>query len=456
MNGMMLLKERKWSTVLLAVFFLSCFFWPADLLALENGPMYEVNAFDDPELLYLLETAAQYNPNISAVAERINQTKEDLKRAVSELAPDVAIGGTARANNEELYGRGKEETNAFVSLSQTLYSGGSLTANKKAAKMALSAQIAEGTRAYQEVMHNVRNAYFECLRAMAQVQVAEESLTLSKEHLRQAEALFRGGMAPKGDVLRVKVSVNQSELDMVTAQSNLDVGWTALEHAVGTRLDRSKALEFTPQEKIDELSPPAYEIPADFLDRALSQRAEILAYRAHIERADYLIRAARGQKSPSVSLSGRWNSDEDASSLTNGEWYVQLDMQLMLYDGGEASSNIRKAQATARELESQIESLESQIKQETAAAEIKLRAAFTRKNLAYEQMATSQEDYRIALRRYDAQMGTNLDVLDARRELINSRTQYVNAVYDIASAQVGLIYALGDDMPPENLLNDKR
>jgi len=406
------------------------------------------------ELPRLLETAAWKNARISIAAEKIKQVREDLNSALSELRPDLVAGGTARANNEVRYGRDREETNAFLNLSQTLYAGGSLTANRQAAQMALSGQIAESTRSYQEVLYKVRAAYFDCLRAKAQLNVAGEALSLSNEHLRQAEALFKGGMAPRGDVLRVKVSVNQSELDIVTAQSNLDVAWTALENAVGARLDKREILKIDEQEQIDDLSPPNYTVPADFLDLALSQRAEIFAYGFYVDRAKALVRAAQGQKAPRLSLSGRLNSDEDAGSLANGEWYVQLDLQWILYDGGEIASNIRKARAAERELYGQIELVASQITQETLEAEIKLRASVARKDLAEEQMQTSKEDYRIALRRYDAQMGTNLDVLDARRALISSRTEFVNAVYDIAQSQAGLIYVMGEDVPPEGLFDN--
>lgn len=444
---------RKWGKIFLVIIFL------ISVIVLPNTPEAAErenvlpniqNSLGYPELAQFLEIATLRNANVAMAVERINQARENFKVAASKLGPDLVAGGTARVNNEVRYGRDKEETNAFLHLSQTLYTGGTLTANRHAASLALSVQIVEGTRTYQEILHNVRAAYFDCLRSRAQAQVAQEGVTLSQEHLRQAEALFRGGMAPKGDVLRVKVSLNQSELDLITAKSNFEVSWTSLEFAVGSRLEKEKSLTIAPQESIDELSPPLFDISVDFLERALEQRPEIHAYRYHIDRANSLVRAAQGQRAPTLSLSGQLNSDEDASSLSNGEWYAQLDLQWVLYDSGEISSNIRKAKATERELRAQTELIESQVTQEALAAEIRLRAAIARKELAYEQMQTSKEDYRLALRRYDAQMGTNLDVLDARRALINSRTEYVNAVYDIAVAQSGLIYAMGEDEPPVN------
>ena len=66
-----------------------------------------------------------------------------------------------------------------------------------------------------------------------------------------------------------------------------------------------------------------------------------------------------------------------------------------------------------------------------------------RSDVAARQVASAQEDYRMALMRYKANVGTNLDVLDARTALTNARTQLVDAMYDMESARAGLDYALG-------------
>lgn len=397
------------------------------------------------ELPKLLVLAMHKNAAVSVALERIKQAEEDLNKASAEFSPELSVGGTARANDDGRYGLDKNETNALLNISQTLYAGGSLTANKRAAKMALSAQIAESTRMYQEVLQNVRVAYFECLRCVALLQVANEALSLSEEHLHQAQSLFKGGMASRGDVLRVKVSVNQSKLDIVTAQSRLDVAVTSLEQAVGVSVDRYKIIKKLPAGTVDSLAPPVYTIPENYVELALAQRAEMHAYGFYRERAKSLVNAAKGQRAPRISLSGRLNSDEDANTLATGEWYVQLDVQWMLFDGGKMAADVNKAKSAEREVIKQIELIASQVTQEAKAAGINLQSAITKRDLAYEQMQTSKEDYRIALRRYDAQIGTNLDVLDARRSLISSRTEYVNAVYDIAKAQSDLIYALGED-----------
>jgi len=49
----------------------------------------------------------------------------------------------------------------------------------------------------------------------------------------------------------------------------------------------------------------------------------------------------------------------------------------------------------------------------------------------------------MALRRYAEQVGTNIDVLDARTALTDANTSFVNAVYDAYAAYSDLIYSIG-------------
>jgi len=59
----------------------------------------------------------------------------------------------------------------------------------------------------------------------------------------------------------------------------------------------------------------------------------------------------------------------------------------------------------------------------------------------------------MALRRYVEQVGTNIDVLDARTALTDANTSFVNAVYDAYAAYSDLIYSIGaseeDFMPSD-------
>jgi outer membrane protein TolC len=127
-------------------------------------------------------------------------------------------------------------------------------------------------------------------------------------------------------------------------------------------------------------------------------------------------------------------------------------LQWALFDGGAAAVEVTKLKSSAEELSREMENLNAQIRKEAVQAEIRLESAKKRFQIAGNQAEDAREDYRLALRRYDAQVGTNLDVLDSRAALTDSRRAYVNAVYDIAAAQCGMRFVVGDDVPGEVMI----
>ena len=73
------------------------------------------------------------------------------------MGPTVSVGAFAR------YETDRNAFNASLNLIQTLYAGGSLRANHRAAKLALLAMESEGTRTYQEILNEVRVRYCDYL-----------------------------------------------------------------------------------------------------------------------------------------------------------------------------------------------------------------------------------------------------------------------------------------------------
>lgn len=58
-------------------------------------------------------------------------------------------------------------------------------------------------------------------------------------------------------------------------------------------------------------------------------------------------------------------------------------------------------------------------------------------------VTAAEEEYRMALKRYVAMVGTNIDVLDGAAALTNARNQFVEGVYDAKKARAEIDWALG-------------
>ena len=178
-----------------------------------------------------LDLAMKENPIILGAQEQVLQAEEQVRAAKAGLGPDLGIllsyTKEKEAKNLPVYGRGTGEIIGFapagyedtwytaLQFTQVLYAGGSIRAGVKAAEFQKNSAESLYERSLQSLTNSVRKAYYDVQRYRAQLTVAEESVELAKEHLRQVEAFYRNGVVAKNEVLRVQVDVSSAELSRI-------------------------------------------------------------------------------------------------------------------------------------------------------------------------------------------------------------------------------------------------
>lgn len=418
-------------------------------------------AQDDAPLAALLLRAASDNPQIAASKQRTAAAEAQIIEANAKMLPKVNVGTGALWQRDGLSQKLPDEMSflgvfnlpvgyrntyaAAVALTQVIYSGGTLPAQKEAAKLSRDSLTAQEIRTQESVSNAVRRAYYGLRRAQAKELVARDAVTLAKRHLAQADKLFKAGVVAKSDVLRSKVAVSSAELDLIRMQNASAVALVALRRAVGSELsgplDELRGLDAI---LADDAGFDVNTAGAD-VETAFERRQELRVYALLAKQAEKLARAAKGQTLPQVIGSiGYVAADDKFFPTEQSEPIAALGAYWNLYDGGEMRAKTAEAKAKAQEMLFLLEDMKNGIRMEVTQAELNIRSAQSRLETARMQLASSREDYRIAVRRYDEKVGTNLDTLDARLALTDSMSEVINAVYDIKTAEADLIYAVGE------------
>jgi len=397
----------------------------------------------------LILKARQNNPLISAAEERVIQAEGAVQQSGAKMGPKLSAGLAAIWPKDRFIpieglpiGFGNIYI-AAVGFTQTIYAGGSLFASKEAAKLAREAANAEKERICQTVTNSVRVAYYNWKRACEKEKVSKEALVLAGDHLTRAEKLYKSGLIGKGDVLRGKVAVADAELNQIKADNAVEISISAIERAVGFSLDKSQI-----EGDKAVLDTDAYiETPFKsdgYINAAYENRMEIKMYDLMSRRALKIARAAKGELLPNIIAAGAvMNSGNEFFPSGNEEIVLSLVARWTIFDSGEVAAKTKQAIAQGKELLYLIKDMKNTIKMEVTQADLYLKSARSRLEVAERQVTESEEDYRIAVRRYEEQVGTNLDVLDARLALTKSRTEKVDARYDLYIAEANLLYALG-------------
>jgi len=401
-----------------------------------------------------LALSAEGNPLLMAAEARVRQAEGRLIQVRSESLPQVygTLGYQKLQERPETMAYGpdgtpigivplgyEETTQAAVNLTQVLFSGGSLTARTEGARLLLEASRSERDRTVQAVGNGIRKAFFALQRSVSRREVAREALTLSKEHLRQVESFFRAGVVAKNEVLRVQVAVSSAELNRIRAESAVDVAWKTLERFVGQGLQQHYSVS------AGDFSLESFPVVEDPTSRAMESRPELKGLESARRAALAALRAVKGQAYPQVGLQAQASLTDDhffPSEMDN--WSIGIVAKLRLFDSGKLHGQAVEARGAAEELLNRLEDLKRQVALEVATASLYLDSAVQRVQVAGDAVSQADEDYRMALKRYQAQVGTNIDVLDARLALTDARNSLADAVAEARTAYGDLLYAMGE------------
>ena len=187
-------------------------------------------------------------------------------------------------------------------MSQRIYDFGKTGNAVKAAEWDGRSLEQDRDRVIQEVILNVKQAYFGLLQAQKLVLIEQKRVEQAESHLKQAQAFFRAGSKPRFDVTRTEVELNNANLGLITAKNNVRIKTITLNNAMG--IDPGQATTLMKQ-----LFPPAENMPT--LEQAqadaLKNRAEMLKAEADIEASKARVHAERANYLPTLSASGSYN-----------------------------------------------------------------------------------------------------------------------------------------------------
>ena len=306
-------------------------------------------------------------------------------------------------------------------------------------RRSLSATEATGERTLSLVRASVKTSYMDLLLNLAARDQRKESVDAFRRHLEQARGFYEVGSKPRFDVTKAEVDLGRAELALVEAESSIEISRVALLNAMGVAEIEPFEVALTPWDIPVEME---REAEALALEHRPDYRAA--AFRTLAGKASMSAEARYG--SPSVSLRGGYSySGDDLSDLDKG-WNVGLSMSIPIVDGGAAKARLAVAEGQVRSLSASQESLRQDILLEVRRAALDVKNARERIRITELTVGQAEENYALAEGRYDAGVGSALEITDALLALTDARLSAFQARYGLQTALVGLERATGLEM----------
>ena len=183
---------------------------------------------------------------------------------------------------------------------------------------------------------------------------------------------------------------------------------------------------------------------AKCVDTALRQRPEISQYTDASKAAQEAITIARAGYLPTVAFTYQagWY-DFNFAGGSNYNWTAYLTTNWTFMDSGLTAGKLKQATDLYRKAQEQLRKTVDDVQLEVKATYLNLKSSEQSIETSKASVSLAEEDYKIKVIRYQAGVGTNLDVLDSQNALTQARNNYLKAIYDNSSYRAKLDKVMG-------------
>ena len=401
-----------------------------------------------------IQRALLTNPSVKIAEYNRKAAKADYSaakgaRGISiSLSHDSGRGGYADPQyNQQLNiwtkGIGNSHSNS-ITASLPIFTGGELQGQIGQAKANYRSMLSAEEQAYNEMKETATTGYFNMLNATNMKALRQESVDRLQAHLDNVIAQYNVGIVARADVLRSEVELANAQQNYITASNEYDVAEATLNNIIGTPLGTTLLLK-------DRLQYEPYENDMAYcLAYSEQHRPELKQAEYAIDSAEAALVVARSGHMPKVyaNASNNWGGNgSDWPGDDDENWSVGVTASMNVFDSGVTWSKIHAAQENLAKAKESQRQIKDNVELEVRTDYLNLREAEKRITTTQVAVASAEEDYHIAVVRYQAGVGTNIDVMDAQEALTQAKTNYYQALYNYNTSKAALNTSMGVGVP---------
>jgi outer membrane protein TolC len=397
-----------------------------------------------------IQRGLRYNLGILVNGDIAASARDDRRRALSTLLPQIFAGATQTSQQIDLAAFGFTGLagiptivgpfgyeNARAYAQQTVYDRTSLKNLKSATESQKAAQLtAEDAR--NLVVQAVSNAYLAIISDAARVDAIQAELNTAQALYDRAFDQKNAGTVAGIDVLRANVQLKTEQQRLLAQKNQVEKDKLTLARTIGLpagqQFNVTDLLPFAPlQITVDEMLKQAYD-----------HRADYRAAQANVHAAEYAIDAARAEHYwPTVVVQGDYGVIGNTFADSHGSFSVLAGVRVPIYAGGRARIDTDQAEAVLRTKKNALDDLRGRIDYEVRNALLDLQSAADQVAVARENVDLATETLNQARDRFNAGVTDNIEVVQAQQLLASANENYIGSLNAHNGAKIALATALG-------------
>src|ERR1700733_561220 len=424
---------------------------------LHAGPENELKL--DPTHIYtlaeLIDFAELNNPETREAWALAKGGAARVGISSSDLYPTLVagvLGATSKDGvliNDNVVLQTIGEYDLAISLSYTLLDFGERRGHIDEDRAQLLAANFEFNQVHLKIVSRVLSAFFRLQQTQGEVAAAEANLTSARTVREAAEQRLDLGVATVPDLLEARSAEARAVYNLELARGAHLIASGDL----ATVLTASPASDYKVQ-SLDSLpiANDLSETAEQAINKALSQRPDLLAQMERVRAASGAIKSARSEWYPRLTFQG----DEDFLGAYGEQppfpsayagvntYHAELSLNWTVFDGGRRRNEVEQAHASQKQAQSAVDRMRDEVSDEVWRAYSNVNTAFRQRDAATTLLTASSDSYEAALESYRLGVRNLVDLLAAEHDLADARSADITARVGVLNSLAALAYSTGD------------
>lgn len=383
-----------------------------------SGKLRISNAKVDEAIASLHEAKNNQLPDLKATGAYMRLNSPDVTLKV-KLPSSGSSSDTGKAQGNAI--KVDQAAYAMVNASLPLFSGFRIKYGIESARYLEQAAKFDAEKDKEEVIANAIDAYSNLYKAMKTVDLIKENLGRERQRVQDFGNLEKNGLMARNDLLKAQLQQSNVELSLLDAENNLKITSINMDLLMGLPEDTDLLADSTGFQNIPDAG-----TVMQWEKTAFENRKDKAALALRTDAAATGIKAAKGEYYPSLALTGGYIAADVPNLLTlTNALNIGIGLQYNVASLWKAGAKVDAAKARFHQVQATEGIMNDQIRLEVNNAYQKYLLSQRKINVYKQSIEQANENYRITKNKYDNNLVTTTDLLDADVAQLQAQLNYI-------------------------------
>ena len=388
-----------------------------------------------------IKLAITHHPSIMSAISTSEIYKSKIGQAWSNYFPTLSAG-VSYSRNDTLMTMSGAYARMMVqkydmyyvptlSANMLLFDFGKTKASADSAKRTYESSRYDAETSIENVIYNVKVAYYNMIFAKIQKSVYEETVKDFELQYKQARAYYEIGKKAKIDVTIADYNLGNAKLNLIKAKNTLELSAVQLANAVGIPELADVVLK-------DGLNTKQYDVNfTDLIQAAEASRPSLLSAKKQMDAAELNVRSAKRAFTPDISAFGSYNYGGRKVDSDYG-YQAGVQLQYSALNLMFLKKQVDEANATYKMYVAEYEKARQDVYLEVKSAYINLMNSYDGIGVAKLALQQAKEQQYQAFRRYQVGLEDAIVLKDSENTYLNAQLNYYQTVleYNVNAAEL--------------------